>query len=179
VTGRTIAEEKFKGIMANAPGPATVVTAFDAGDEPHGLTVSAVCSVSLHPPLALACLDLGSNTLAAVRESGSFTINYLAQGRDEVALGFASKSATKFDGHYWIPPRGGVGGPILIDHVAAHAVCRTEQILPAGDHVIVIGLVLEGGADKERHALAYARRHFFTGKEMAVEQGSTLEEGSG
>lgn len=158
-----IDEASFKTIMASAPGPATVVTAFDAAGKPHGLTVSAVCSVSLSPPMVLACFDLGSNTLEAVREGGAFTINYLAHGRDKVALSFATKSGLKFEHHTWISPEGGVGGPILVDHVAAHVACRVHEEFQAGDHAIVIGSVLAGATKEDVHALVYARRRFFTG----------------
>jgi flavin reductase (DIM6/NTAB) family NADH-FMN oxidoreductase RutF len=160
-----IDQETFKAIMACAPGPATVVTAIGDDGRPQGLTVSAVCSVSLDPPLALACLDLTSNTLETVRSSGAFTVNYLARGCEDVALGFAIKSDTKFDGHPWIAPRDGVGGPILVDASAAYAVCRVQNLIDAGDHVIVVGEVIDGAARDEHHALAYARRRFFTGTE--------------
>lgn len=153
--------ERFKKIMACAPGPATIVTATGSDGRPQGLTVSAVCSVSLDPPLVLACLDLGSNTLQAVRSSGAFTVNYIAHGREHVALDFAVKSDSKFDGHSWSMPVKSVGGPILDEHSAAFAVCRVEQMVDAGDHVIVVGAVVDGDAG-EGHALAYARRAFFT-----------------
>ena len=149
--------------MASAPGPATVVTAFDGEGRPSGLTVSAVSSVSLDPPLALACFDRASNTLQAVRESGAFTINYLAHGHEGVALNFATKASEKFADLTWQEPEGGVGGPILTAHVAAHAVCEVENEVPGGDHVVVVGRVLEGEADERSHALVYARRRFFTG----------------
>jgi flavin reductase (DIM6/NTAB) family NADH-FMN oxidoreductase RutF len=158
----------FKAIMAAAPGPATVVTSRGTDGIPQGLTVSAVCSVSLDPPLVLACLDLGSNTLSAVRESGEFTINYLAHDCEAVALHFATKSAEKFADRTWAEPESGVGGPILSDHAAAYAACQVQEIVPAGDHVVVVGAVLEGAARDEFHALAYARRRFFTGQHLDV-----------
>lgn len=153
----------FKTIMAAAPGPAAVVTAMGADGQPYGLTVSAVCSVSLEPSLALACIDLGSNTLAAIKETNAFTINYLGTGCEPVAMHFATKSDRKFAGHRWTLPAGG-GGPILLDAAAAHVVCRVEQAVPAGDHIIFVGAVVEGSADDGSHALAYARRKFFTGE---------------
>src|ERR1700733_4420338 len=124
--------ETFKAIMAAAPGPATVVTSRGADGIPQGLTVSAVCSVSLDPPLVLACLDLGSNTLRAVRESGEFTINYLAHDCEAVALHFATKSTEKFAGRPWAEPASGVGGPILREHAAAYAACRVQEMVGAG-----------------------------------------------
>lgn len=156
-----IDQEQFKEIMACAPGPATIVTATGADGRPQGLTVSAVCSVSLDPPLLLACLDLGSNTLRAVGSSRAFTVNYIAAGREHVALDFAVKSDSKFDSHTWSVPAATIGGPILDQHCAAYAVCRVERLIEAGDHVIVVGAVVEGRAG-DNHALAYARRAFFT-----------------
>ena len=152
----------FKDIMAAAPGPVAVVTAFAADGSCQGLTASAVCAVSLQPPLLLVCLDHGSNTLAAIVETGSFTVNYLAQGQDAVALHFAGKSPTKFAGRRWGRADCGLGGPVLSGCLAAHAVCRIRRTLTAGDHVIVLGEVAEGWASPDMHALAYARRKFFS-----------------
>ncbi|WP_033294119.1 flavin reductase family protein [Amycolatopsis jejuensis] len=159
-----IEPELFKAVMAAAPGPAAVVTAIGADGMPCGLTVSAVCSVSLDPPLALACLGRESNTLAAVLAGRAFTINYLAGGREELALHFATKSDRKFDRASWTAPAGGTGGPILGEDAAAYVVCRLEETVEAGDHVILVGAVTEGGVVEEQHALAYARRAFFTGR---------------
>ena len=163
-----IDSETFKGIMACAPGPATVVTATGDDGRHQGLTMSAVCSVSLDPPLVLACLDHGSNTLQAVRSSGSFTVNYIAHGHESVALDFAVKSDTKFDGHTWAIPEAGMGGPVLAENAAAFAVCRVEQMTEAGDHTIVVGAVIAGEVREDSHALAYARRAFFTAVESQV-----------
>lgn len=160
--------ECFKAIMASAPGPATVVTALGADGRPQGLTMSAVCSVSLEPPLVLACLDRSSHTLTALRASGSFTVNYLSRGRERVALDFATKSGTKFDGHAWELPAAGVGGPVLPEHIAAYAACRVVDLIDAGDHVIAVGQVLEGEVRDDHDALAYARHTFFTADSGAV-----------
>jgi flavin reductase (DIM6/NTAB) family NADH-FMN oxidoreductase RutF len=156
----------FKAIMAAAPGPAAVVTATGADGRTQGLTVSAVCSVSLDPPLILTCLDRGSNTLKAIEQAGSFTVNYLAEGREDVAMDFATKSDSKFDGKVFITPAVGLGGPVLIQDSAAYAACEVAQIVPAGDHMIVVGTVVEGAAKDDCHALAYAQRRFFTGKHL-------------
>jgi flavin reductase (DIM6/NTAB) family NADH-FMN oxidoreductase RutF len=159
----------FKDVMATAPGPVAVVTATGADGKPRGLTMSAVCSVSLEPPLALACLDLRSNTLRAVRESDSFTINYLAHGCDDLARHFATKVEEKFDRCRWTAPPDGVGGPILNHDAAAYVVCRVRELVEAGDHVVVIGDVVGGSARDEAHAMAFARRQFFTGMQVQAE----------
>jgi flavin reductase (DIM6/NTAB) family NADH-FMN oxidoreductase RutF len=54
-----------------------------------------------------------------------------------------------------------LGGPILADCNAAHAVCVVTDLIDAGDHVIAVGEVREGGVREEHAVLAYARRTFF------------------
>ena len=109
--------------------------------------------------MLLVCLDHGSNTLRAVQESGSFTVNYIALGHEHVALRFATKSERKFEGSaVWT---GSAGGPILRDQVSAFAVCRVAQLVAAGDHTVVIGTVVDGAAEGSAPVLAYAGRKFF------------------
>ena len=156
-----IDQNLFKAIMASAPGPATVVTSLTGDGSPRGLTMSAVCSVSLDPPLILVCLDRESNTLDAIRASRSFTVNYLRRGHEHVALEFASKSPAKFEGREWKLSDSGVGGPILSESSAAYAVCCVAEFIDAGDHVIAVAEVHEGDVRENHAVLAYAQRQFF------------------
>ena len=56
--------------MSRFPTGVTVVTAIGPAG-PAGATANAVASLSLEPPLMLACLDLGSRTLVAVEHAGA------------------------------------------------------------------------------------------------------------
>ena len=94
----------FRDIMASFPTGVAVATAHEAGQTPRGLTLSAFCPVSLDPPLVLVCIDKGSNTLPALRESGGFTVNFLAGGREHLAVLYASKAEEKFQGIAWRRP---------------------------------------------------------------------------
>src|SRR5256885_2385962 len=51
--------------MASYPSGVGVVTTRD-GDEPRGLTTTALCSVSARPPLLLVCVDVTSPTLTSL-----------------------------------------------------------------------------------------------------------------
>ncbi|MGH3249709.1 MAG: flavin reductase family protein, partial [Trebonia sp.] len=61
----------FRAVMATVCTPVSVVTAM-AGDRPHGSTVSAFASLSLNPPMVLVSLDLSSDLLRHIRDSGAF-----------------------------------------------------------------------------------------------------------
>ena len=155
-----VTPQLYREIMACFPTGVAIVTAHEAGGRPRGLTLSAFCAVSLDPPLVLVCVDKASNTLPALQVSGGFTVNFLAGGREHLAVLYASKAAEKFDGIAWRPPDLPEGGPILHLDCAAYAVCLTRQAVEAGDHWVFIGEVREGAVVEGRLPLVYHRRSF-------------------
>ena len=130
--------------MAAVPTPVAVVTAKGLA-WPSGATANAVTSLSLDPPLMLACLDRGSRTLAEVQRSRRFGISFLAAGDEALARAFATKSPPneKWRDVAWAE-RGGV--PIL-DRTVAWFACELREIHGGGDHEIAVGAVLELGTN--------------------------------
>ena len=130
----------FRGAMAMLPTGVCVVTATGTGG-PAGATAGAVSSLSLAPPLMLACLDRGSRTLAAVRESERFGINVLGAASEDLAHRFSTKEhpTVKWDGVGW-SERSGV--PWIEGSVLMMA-CRLRDLHDGGDHVIATGEVAE------------------------------------
>jgi flavin reductase (DIM6/NTAB) family NADH-FMN oxidoreductase RutF len=150
----------YRSIMACFPTGVAIVTAHESGDRPRGLTLSAFCAVSLEPPLVLVCVDRSSNTLPALRAAGGFTVNFLAGGREHLAVLYASKAEEKFHGIAWRRPDVPEGGPILHEDSAAYAVCVTRQAIEAGDHWVFIGEVKDGAVIDGRLPLVYHQRSF-------------------
>ena len=155
-----IGGDLFREIMSTFPSGVAVVTAGGNGNEPRGLTVSAFCPVSLDPPLVLVCIDKSSNSLAAIRRSGGFTVNLLASGREELARRYASKMEDKFEGVTTKRPAVAEAGPILIEDCVAYAACRVHSATEAGDHFIIVGEVEEGEHRAGAVPLMYGRRIF-------------------
>jgi flavin reductase (DIM6/NTAB) family NADH-FMN oxidoreductase RutF len=131
---------EFRGAMARLPTAVTVVTAMGP-EGPSGLTANAVVSLSLDPPLMLACLDRGARTLRAVEHAGRFGISELGAGHAELARRFSTKSPQpdKWDGVGW-SERNGIPS---LDEALVWIGCELENVLGGGDHVIVTGSVLE------------------------------------
>lgn len=139
-----IEEHAFREIMSGFPAGVTVVTATDSNGLPHGLTVTAFCSVSLKPPLVLVCLERGTTTLPAVRDSGGFTVNFLARGHDDISVRFADREVDRFAGLDWEPPQHAFAGPVLTTVAIAAIECRLDQMVEAGDHWVLVGEVVRG-----------------------------------
>jgi hypothetical protein len=83
----------FRRALGQFATGVTVVTTRDAAGHPLGLTVSAFCSVSLHPPLVLVCVDHRSEANAGMRESGLFAVNVLGEEQEAVSRRFAAPAA--------------------------------------------------------------------------------------
>lgn len=147
--------EAFRTVMGSFASGVTVVTTRTPDGEPHGLTCSAVCSVSADPPLLLACIRTPSRTLDVLRESGVFAVNFLDARARDISRRFSGREPDKFRGVPWHP--GAARGVPVLDRVLAHAECSTLEFIEAGDHVVVIGLLVGGDADRSRSPLGYWR----------------------
>jgi flavin-dependent trigonelline monooxygenase, reductase component len=116
----------------------TVVTTVDQDGRKRGFTANSYTSVSLDPPIVLACLDRRSANCEAFMKRRGFAINVLADHQKHLSNLFASKSADKFEGlrtsSAWS------GSPILPD-VVGWIDCALERTLDVGDHVVLIGQV--------------------------------------
>jgi flavin reductase (DIM6/NTAB) family NADH-FMN oxidoreductase RutF len=140
------------------PTGVTVVTAHDASGRPVGFTANSFTSVSLDPPLLLVCLAKTSRNFETMTKAGKFAVNILSETQKEVSNTFARPVEDRFAAVEW--KTGPEGSPILAD-VAAWFDCSTEQVLDAGDHVIMTGRV--GAFDNSgRNGLGYARGSYFT-----------------
>ncbi len=134
----------------------TVVTSSNNRGGPVGTTASAVSSLSLTPPLLLVCLERSSQTLASIRERGTFAVNVLAEGQERLSANFARRgSAADWSG---VGYRLGTTGDPHLDGVLAALDCRLENCLDGGDHEIVVGRLLAlGRSAAERGPLLHYR----------------------
>ncbi len=131
---------EFRSALSAYATGVTVVTAIGENG-PSGATANAVTSLSLDPPMMLACLDRGSRTLTAVRAQGRFGVNALAAGQEDVARRFAGKDpeAVKWKGIDWSErealPR--LAGGLM------WVACELRDLIDGGDHLILTGNVIE------------------------------------
>lgn len=151
-----ILQEQFRAAMGNVAAAVSVVTTL-VGDHPHGTTVSAFGSLSMEPPMLLVSLDNSSTLLSYVSVGSSLGVNVLASHHDSLAVHFARKGHDKFADVAW---RIEDGAPALVDKHAWVAL-RVGQLVPAGDHTLVLGDVVAAHA-RDDYPLTYWRKTFGT-----------------
>ncbi|MBK9164114.1 MAG: flavin reductase family protein [Acidobacteria bacterium] len=139
-----VSSEDFRAALTRFASGVTVVTSADSKGRPHGLTVSAFCSVSLEPPLVLICIEKLAGSHASLAESGRFTVNLLASNQAWISERFASLEPDKFRD---VPMAAGVFGLPLIAGSLASLECEIRQAVDAGDHSVFIGEVMAASAD--------------------------------
>ena len=132
----------FRSLMSTFPSGVAVVTTVDRHGSPCGLTCSAVCSVSLAPPLLLVCIANESHTLETIRDRAMFAVNLLHSCGREAAEVFSSRIPDRFRHVRW-QPTARWALPSLSAHAHAVAECRVSESRTAGDHTIIVGEVVE------------------------------------
>ncbi|HKZ73455.1 MAG TPA: flavin reductase family protein [Steroidobacteraceae bacterium] len=116
----------------------TVVTAKSPAGRPVGLTVNSFSSVSLTPPLIQWALARQSGSLGSFAAGMPFAVNVLAAPQAELAVRFARQPQDKFEG---LRCASGLDHIPLIRGALACFECQVENLVPAGDHVLIIGRV--------------------------------------
>jgi flavin reductase (DIM6/NTAB) family NADH-FMN oxidoreductase RutF len=77
--------------------------------------------------------------LKHLRIERSFAINVLGEEQEALSIRFSKNWCDRFPGVNWY--RGRTGVPLLFD-VPAIFECTTAEMIPGGDHMVIIGRVL-------------------------------------
>ncbi|WP_340536869.1 flavin reductase family protein [Nocardioides sp. GXZ039] len=156
--------ESFRSAMGNVAGPVAVVTTHAAG-RPAGTTVSAFVSLSMEPPMLLVSLMRGSYLLSLLSVGSTLGVNVLGAHQADVAARFAGRHEDRFRDVSWVL----LDGAPALDAAHAWVALRVARLVPAGDHVLVLGDVVNAacaqgpeGTDSPSAPLTYHRRTFGT-----------------
>jgi flavin reductase (DIM6/NTAB) family NADH-FMN oxidoreductase RutF len=142
-----ISSEVFRDALRHFPAGVTILT-IKAGDEIHGLTVSAFASVSPEPPLIAVIIDRRHHAHSLLqREDAVFAVNILAEDQQELSDRFAWKDPeARFASGHWSTAE--TGAPVLEDAVA-WLDCRVWARHPAGTHTVYLGEVVASQVPRE------------------------------
>jgi len=132
---------QFRKVLGHFPTGVTIVTGW-AGDEPAGFTIGSFTSVSLDPPLVGFLPMTTSERWLKMESAGSFCVNVLGIDHGELCWRFAKSSIEDpFEGVPWRPSP--VTGSPILDGAIAWMDCTTAEVVGAGDHYFVMGLIVD------------------------------------
>ena len=132
---------KYRQVLGHFPTGVTVITGIDDG-KPIGFTIGSFASVSLEPPLVGFLPMTNSDRWIEIRKTGSFCVNVLGAEQGDLCWQFAKGSIEyPFEGVAWTPAP--ITGSPIIDGSIAWMDCTIDQVVDAGDHHFVMGLIQE------------------------------------
>ena len=128
-----------------------------SGDDLHAIAAAWVMQVSFAPPMVVVAAESESRCLPMIRDAKAFAVNVLGAEQRELAsrLGHGSGADTqKLSG---VPTRPApVTGAPVIEACLGWMECRLVATMPAGDHTLVLGEVVEAGVEREGLPLTLA-----------------------
>lgn len=156
-----VERDHFRAAMARLAASVSIVATDGPGGR-HGITASAVCSVSDEPATVLACINRASRINSLLKQNGVMSVNVLRRSHREMSLDFAGRPGAAEDrfaeGEWGVLT---TGSPVLINASIALD-CRIVSMAEVGTHSVFFGqlvaLRLSEGADP----LLYYNRDFHT-----------------
>jgi flavin reductase (DIM6/NTAB) family NADH-FMN oxidoreductase RutF len=136
---RPVDAQAYRLAMRRTAASVAVITTAHDG-RIHGMTATAMTSVSVDPPTLLVVVNRTTRTHPFIQKSGRFAVNVLAQGQEEIARRFAAGVENQFEGVAYDLRSAEV--PIIAGTVATF-VCIATEAIDVATHTIFIGEVEE------------------------------------
>ncbi|GMU78192.1 MAG: monooxygenase [Acidimicrobiia bacterium] len=146
-------QDEFRKALGQFATGVTIITAMSGG-EPAGVAANSFTSVSLDPPLVLFCVARTSSTWPKIEQARKFAVNILGEHQEELCRLFAVKGADRFGQTDW---HVGVGGSPVLHDTLAYLDCEFWAEYDGGDHIIVVGRVLDLGLTHDAGPLLFFR----------------------
>ncbi|MBT9383559.1 flavin reductase [Pseudooceanicola sp. CBS1P-1] len=141
-------------------GAAVNIITTDGAAGRHGITASAVCSVTDTPPTLLVCVNRGSSAHDLLIANGVFCVNVLGHDHAELAMRFGRPGLSpeeRFEGQDWATLA--TGAPALKDAMV-RCDCRISGIEEVGTHSVILGRVEALELRDDSQSLVYFDRNF-------------------
>lgn len=136
-----------KTILEHFPYGLYVVTVAHEGEE-HGMTANWVTQASFDPPMLAVAIENRSKTMGMIRDTHHFAVSLLTTEQRDLAgkLGRSSDQAPQKLKGVKTKPAPVAQTPVLTEAIG-WVECRAVASLPAGDHTLVLGVILETGVE--------------------------------
>jgi 3-hydroxy-9,10-secoandrosta-1,3,5(10)-triene-9,17-dione monooxygenase reductase component len=149
-----VSADEFRRLCGHFATGVTIVTTFDAGGAPCGMTANSFASVSLDPPLVSVAIDHAATIYPAMLAASRFAVNVLEARQETLSRRFAEGLNDRFDGVGW---ERSPDDYVILAATLATLRCEKWAELPAGDHTIFVGRVTGGDVAEHGRPLLHYR----------------------
>ena len=130
------------------------VAAATHGGRIHAIAATAFCSLSLEPPLVLLAVNHSGQLVEIARSAGHVGISILGDGQRELSEWAATTGRVPGSELPFPYVTARTGAP-LIGGAIAWFDCEVQAITRHGDHIVIVGLVVEAWSAEEAGPLLY------------------------
>jgi flavin reductase (DIM6/NTAB) family NADH-FMN oxidoreductase RutF len=123
----------------------------------EGLAASTFVPVSLDPPLVSFCVQNTSTTWPKLKDVHALGISLLGESHDDAARALAAKTGDRFADLETVSY---TSGAVFIQGTSVWMETAIEQLVPAGDHTIVVLRVSDIQIDPEVAPIVFHRSMF-------------------
>ncbi len=170
----SITEDHFRKTLGLFPTGVTVVTASHEQGQDIGITISSFTSVSLNPPQILFCLSKHSKTMAAFESLQYFAVNILNINQSYLSDGFAKH--IPLDWERVKTHRHPATGCLLLSDTLGSVICEKGAMYEGGDHMIILGKVIDLVATPHELPLVRQRGQYLTTQPLFSESSLSYKE---
>lgn len=149
----------FRAMMRRVPSPVVVITA-QGPQETRGITIGSFSSVALEPPLVSFNVGRDSQMFEVTEACERFVVNVLSEKQAHLARRFAEPDLTGSEQLESVPHSPGPHGTPILDGASAVLYCVPHDSIPAGDHVLYVGLVVNVEEHQDRGAVLYYKSDY-------------------
>ena len=152
--------KSFRALMSGwITGIALVTTKDEITGRNIGIVCNSLTSVSLDPLLISWCVDKKTKSFPDWEKAKEWNVHILAAGQEHLVHRFTAQVADRFEGLDISYTDSGI--PIL-PNVETYFTCKTFSKHEAGDHVILVGEVIDY-QDSIAQPLTFFRGKFLPG----------------
>lgn len=152
------------------------VAAARHGGRIHAIAATAFCSLSLDPPLVLLAVNATGQLVDFARNAQHVGISILAEDQREISEWAAQRGRVPTSELPFATRSARTGAP-LIEGAIAWFDCEVQTANRRGDHIVIIGLVVEAWAAEDgRPLLYYDGTYHLLGAALDGGEGTRLED---
>ena len=152
--------ERFREVLGRFATGVGVMTTVVEGRH-HGMTANAFSSVSLDPPLVLVCVERGTQMATSVLAGEVFALSFLSAHQEALSQRFADPARARGDAQFEaLPTHGATTGAAILVDATGWVDCRLWASYDGGDHLIVVGEVVDLGVGEVGDPLIYHRSRY-------------------
>lgn len=141
---------KLKQVAGCFPTGVAVVTYLDELKQVNGITINSFVSISLDPPLIMFSIQDNASFNSFCKKDIPLAFNLLSKEQEELSNYYAGFGKVELNPKISIEDQ-----YALLDNTIAWYKTKISDIIPAGDHFLVLAKVVDLDLNTEKSPLVY------------------------